>query len=126
MDVVWQMARAYWWAIAALVVIFGYKIVFRLFGVVIISQDSVGIINRKFVLFGKNRTLPDGAIVALHGEAGIQADTLAPGIHFGYWPWQYQIDIQKFVTINEGSIGVVESRDSRSLSDGRVLAKKVE
>lgn len=126
MDVVWQIARAYWWAIAALILIFGYKLVFRLFGVVIISQDSIGIINKKFVLLGKNRTLPDGAIIALNGEAGIQADTLAPGIHFGYWPWQYQIDIQKFVTIHEGRIGIVESRDGRSLSDGRVLAKKVE
>lgn len=126
MDVLWYIARAYWWAFAALVLLFGYKLVFRLFGVVIIAQDSVGIINKKFVLFGRNRTLPDGAIIALNGEAGIQADTLAPGIHFGYWPWQYQIDIQKFITIAEGSIGVVESRDGRSLSQGRVLARKVE
>mgnify|MGYP006269180031 CR=1 FL=1 len=126
MDVFWQIARAYWWAIVALILIFGYKLVFRLFGVVIIAQDSVGIINKKFVLVGRNRTLPDGAIIALNGEAGIQADTLAPGIHFGYWPWQYQIDIQKFITIAEGYIGVVESRDGRSLSQGRVLARKVE
>lgn len=126
MEATWQFALQYWWAIAALIIVFGYKLIFRLFGIVIISQDSIGIINKKFVLLGKNRTLPDGAIIALNGEAGIQADTLAPGIHFGYWPWQYQIDIQKFITIFEGKIGVVESRDGRSLSDGRVLARKVE
>lgn len=126
MEVIWEIALKFWWAIAALVILFGYKLIFRLFGIVIISQDSIGIINKKFVLLGKNRTLPDGAIIALNGEAGIQADTLAPGIHFGYWPWQYQIDIQKFITIFEGKIGVVESRDGRSLSDGRVLARKVE
>lgn len=126
MEVIWEVALRFWWAIAALIILFGYKLIFRLFGIVIISQDSIGIINKKFVLLGKNRTLPDGAIIALNGEAGIQADTLAPGIHFGYWPWQYQIDIQKFITIFEGKIGVVESRDGRSLSDGRVLARKVE
>ena len=125
MEVIWEVALRFWWAIAALIILFGYKLIFRLFGIVIISQDSIGIINKKFVLLGKNRTLPDGAIIALNGEAGIQADTLAPGIHFGYWPWQYQIDIQKFITIFEGKIGVVESRDGRSLSDGRVLARKV-
>ena len=74
MDVFWYFARAYWWAIAALILLFGYKLVFRLFGIVIIAQDSVGIINKKFVLVGRNRTLPDGAIIALNGEAGIQAD----------------------------------------------------
>jgi hypothetical protein len=37
-------------------------------------------VNKKFVLFGSNRTLPDGAIIALKGEAGYQADTLAPGL----------------------------------------------
>ncbi len=100
--------------------------VFRLFGAVIIPQDSIGIVNKRFVLFGKNRTLPDGSLVALNGEAGIQADTLAPGIHFWFWPWQYSIATEKFVTIAERKIGVVESRDGKSLSDGRVLAKKIE
>ncbi len=76
--------------------------------------------------FWQNRTLPDGAIVALHGEAGLQADTLAPGIHFGLWAWQYAVTLAPFTTIDKKQIGVVEARDGKPLSSGRVLAKAVE
>lgn len=105
--------------------LFGYKLILRVFGIIIIPEDSIGIINKKWVLFGQNKTLPDGTIIALKGEAGYQADTLAPGLHFWLWPWQYEVEKVKFTTIKEGFIGVVESRDGKPLSDGHVLAKKV-
>lgn len=57
-----------------------YKWVFRLFGIVIVPDDSLGTVTKKFVLFGPNHELPPGKIVALLGEAGLQADTLAPGL----------------------------------------------
>lgn len=117
------------WLITALVVGlcgFFYQTLLRMFGVVFIPEDSVGIVNKKFVLFGANKTLPDGAIVALNGEAGYQADTLAPGVHFWYWPWQFEITRQYFATIKEGYVGVVEARDGRSMNEGRVLGKQVE
>ncbi len=116
----------FWWILPILALLLGYKLVLRLFGMVIIPQDSIGIVNKKFVILGKNRTLPDGAIIALHGEAGYQADTLAPGVHFWLWPWQYEITRQKFITVKEGYIGVVESRDGKAPANGRVLGKKVE
>jgi uncharacterized membrane protein YqiK len=103
-----------------------YRLILRFFGVVIIPQDSLGIVNKKFVLIGSHRTLPDGQIIALEGEAGYQADTLAPGIHFLLWPWQYAVTLQKFIAINEGNIGVVESSGGRPLWEGRVLGKAVE
>ena len=121
-----QILIDYWWIWAIALAIAGYKQVFRLFGIVIIPQDSIGVVNKKFVLFGRNRTLPDGSIVALNGEAGVQADTLAPGILFGFYPWQYDIRVEKFTTIAEGRVGVVESRDGKSLSAGRVLARRVD
>jgi uncharacterized membrane protein YqiK len=117
----------YWWIIPAILAIVGFKLILRFFfGMVIISQNNIGIVNKKFVLWGANKSLPDGTIIALKGEAGIQADTLAPGIHFLYWPWQYEIKRQEFITIPEGHVGVVESRDGKPLSGGRVLAKQVE
>lgn len=104
-----------------------YKQILRIFfGTVIISEDSIGIVNKKWVLFGNHRTLPDGAIVAMEGEAGIQANTLAPGIHFGLWVWQYDVHSQDFTKIDQGMIGLVEARDGRPLSGGRVLARTVE
>jgi uncharacterized membrane protein YqiK len=125
METALTLLASYGWVLALIVVLACYKLVFRLFGAVIIPQDSLGEVNKKFVLVGKDRTLPDGSIIALKGEAGIQADTLAPGIHFGYWPWQYDVRIQKFITIAEGKVGIVESRDGITLAAGRVFAKHV-
>src|SRR4029077_3914254 len=116
----------FWWVVLILVAFAAREWVLRFFGVVIIPEDSIGIVNKKFVVVGKNRTLPDGAILALHGEAGLQADALAPGLHFWLWPWQFVVTRQKFITIAEGTIGVVEARDGQPLKDGRVLARRVE
>jgi uncharacterized membrane protein YqiK len=111
---------------AIILLVVCYRLILRVFGVIIIPKNTIGIVNKKFVLVGSNKTLPDGEIIALKGEAGIQADTLPPGIHFWRWPWQYGIQIQEFVTIEQGKIGVVEARGGKPLSNGRVLAKKVE
>ena len=56
-------------------------------GAVLIQERQVGIVVKRFGA----RALPPGRFVALGGEAGYQADTLAPGLHFGYWRWQYRI-----------------------------------
>jgi uncharacterized membrane protein YqiK len=117
----------YGWVLILILVVILHKAILRMFfGTVIVSKDEIGIVNKKWVLFGKNRTLPDGAIVALNGEAGLQADTLAPGIHFGLWAWQYAVTKVPFTTIDKGHIGIVEARDGHPLSGGRVLARTVE
>jgi len=117
----------YGWIVALVVMLLLYKVILRLvFGMVIVAKDEIGIVNKKWVLLGSNRTLPDGAIIALHGEAGVQADTLAPGIHFALWPWQYAVTLAPFTTIDKNQIGIVEARDGKPLSKGRVLAKAVE
>ncbi|MGA7832243.1 MAG: SPFH domain-containing protein [Terracidiphilus sp.] len=117
----------YGWVVLLIFALILHRVVLRVFfGTVIISEDEIGIVNKKWVLFGKNRTLPDGAIVALNGEAGLQADTLAPGIHFGLWAWQYAVSKVPFTTIDKSHIGIVEARDGHPLSGGRVLAKTVE
>ena len=113
-------------ALALLFVFLFYRWIARLFGVVIVPEDSVGVVNKKYVVFGQHRTLPEGSIIALNGEAGLQADTLAPGLHFGLWPWQYIVTLQKFITIGQDTVGVVEARDGHPLRDGRVLARRVE
>jgi len=117
----------YGWVLILILLFVLYKLVLRVvFGTVIISKDEIGIVNKKWVLVGKNRTLPDGAIVALNGKAGLQADTLAPGIHFGLWAWQFAVTKVPFTTIDKSHIGIVEARDGHPLSGGRVLARTVE
>ena len=117
---------SYWWAIALVIVIICYRLILRLFGVVLIPQSSIGIVDKRYAIFGRNRTLPEGQIVALNGEAGIQADTLAPGLHFFLWPWQYSIKLQDFLVVPQDSIGIVEARGGIPLTEGRVLGKRVE
>lgn len=117
---------SYWWVVPIVTTFVLYKLVLRLFfGMVSVEKDEVGIVNKKFALFGA-KTLPDGAVIALKGEAGFQADTLAPGVHFGLWPWQYAVTRVKFVTVPEAKVGIIESRGGRVPQNGRVLAKKVD
>lgn len=112
--------------LALCAVIIAYKVILRLAGMVIIPNNGVGIVTKKFGLGGKRSNLPDGKLIALNGEAGVQADTLSPGLHFGLFPWQFTVRVEPFTRIAEGHIGVVEARDGVPLSDGRVLGRKVE
>jgi len=109
-----------------LFVLFGYKWLLWLCGVIIVPDDSLGVVTKRFVLFGAHKKLPDGRIIALNGEAGYQADTLAPGLHIGYWPWQYTVEKVKFFSVPPNKIGIVEACDGQPLSTGRIIAKQVD
>jgi uncharacterized membrane protein YqiK len=115
-----------WVALAvAIVLLVCYRFVLWLCGVIIVPDDSVGMVTKKFVLFGRHRSLPDGRIVALNGEAGFQATTLSPGLHIGLWPWQYAVDLAAFLTVPQGKVGAVEACDGRPLLSGRMVAREV-
>jgi uncharacterized membrane protein YqiK len=115
-----------WILIPALAILF-YKFTLRVFfGMIIIPEDKLGLITKKFVLFGENKSLPDGKIIALNGEPGYQADTLAPGLYWGYWVWQYTIDQAELTVIPKGKIGLLSSKDGKQLPTGSILARHVE
>ncbi len=97
-----------------------------LFGVVVVPDNRIGIVTKKFTLFGAHQRLPDGRIIALNGEAGYQADTLPPGLHVGLWPWQYTVDRVEFFTVPPGKIGCVEACDGQPLPEGRIIGRQVE
>jgi uncharacterized membrane protein YqiK len=104
-----------------------YKWIFRvLFGMVIIPENKIGLVIKKFVLFGEHKELPAGRIIALQGEAGYQVDPLPPGLYWGYWPWQYDIVQENFITIPQGSIGLIVAKDGASLPTGRILGRGVD
>lgn len=103
-----------------------YKFILRVFfGVVIVPEDRIGLVTKKFVLFGKQQ-LPEGRIIAVEGEAGFQAQTLPPGLYFWKWIWQYQIQFEPFTIIPTGQIGLVLAKDGRELEAGSILGRKVE
>lgn len=115
-----------WWIIPILALLF-YKFTLRMFfGMVIIPEDKIGLVTKKFVLFGANKTLPDGKIIALNGEPGFQADTLAPGLYWFYWPWQFTIDQSPLTVIQKGKIGIITSKDGAQLPTGSILARHVD
>jgi uncharacterized membrane protein YqiK len=102
-----------------------YRVVLRVcFGLVIVPEDRIGLVTKKFKLVGK-QALPQGRIIATEGEAGFQAQTLAPGVYFKKWLWQYDITFQPFTIIPTGKIGLVLARDGAELETGSILARKV-
>ena len=99
---------SWWWVIIPIFAAIFHKWVLRvLFGMVIIPENKIGVVTKKFVLFGANKTLPDGRIIALNGESGIQAEALAPGLYWGYWIWQFEINSIEFTAIPQGKIGLI-------------------
>jgi len=92
-----------------------------LLGMVMIDEREVGVVIKKFG-FAK---LPPGQLIALNGEAGFQADTLAPGLHFGYWFFQYRVMKAAMIRIPAGEIGLVLANAGAPILSERILAKAV-
>lgn len=121
-----EVILSYWWIILLVLSIVLYKFVLRVFfGMVIVPEDKIGLVTKKFVLFGADKSLPDSRIIATKGEAGYQAQTLAPGLYWGKWIWQYSVDMTPFTIIPEGKIGLILSKDGKEIPTGRILARKV-
>ncbi|MEO8235332.1 MAG: SPFH domain-containing protein [Flavobacterium sp.] len=117
---------SFWWIILIILSVLFYKFVLRVFfGMVIVPEDKIGLVTKKFVLFGADKSLPDSRIIATKGEAGFQAQTLAPGLYWGMWIWQYSVDMTSFTIIPEGKIGLILSKDGKEIPTGRILARKV-
>lgn len=117
----------YWFIILLLLCVVLYKFILRfLLGMVIVPEDRIGLVTKKFVLFGSNKELPDGRIIATMGEAGFQAKTLAPGLYFGMWFWQYDVKMEPFTIIPEGTIGLILAKDGAEIPTGNILGQYVE
>jgi uncharacterized membrane protein YqiK len=122
-----QTILGYSWLLIPVLALVFYKFILRVvFGMVIIPENKIGLITKKFVLFGANKSLPDGKIIALNGEPGYQAQTLAPGLYWGYWIWQYSIDQANLTVIEKGRIGLLSAKDGAQLPTGAILARHIE
>ncbi|HEY9852811.1 MAG TPA: flotillin family protein [Leptolyngbyaceae cyanobacterium] len=119
-----QKAEA--WLLIPILVAAGVVIFVPLFfgGLVVISEREVGIVVKKFTIAG--RALPPGRLIALNGEAGYQADTLAPGWHWGYWPWQYSVRKETVTVVPQGEIALLVAADGVPIPPERILGKVVE
>src|SRR5580658_7732527 len=91
-------------------------------GMVLIRERQVGIIVKRFGA----RALAPGRLLALEGEAGYQADTLAPGLHFGLWRWQYRIIKVPVTIVPQGEIALVLAAAGAAIPSERILGKIVD
>lgn len=96
------------------------RVLAELVGVVYIANDKVGVVEK---LWG--RSIPQGRIIALDGEAGLQCEVKRGGIHFGLPRWKYKIHRCPLVTIPQGQLGYVFARDGRPLGPDQTLAHTV-
>jgi uncharacterized membrane protein YqiK len=95
----------------------------RLLGIRYIPNNRVGIVEKLWSVKG---SLTEGRILALGGEAGFQARILRGGLHFGFFAWQYRLHKEPLVTIGEGKIGYVYSRDGQPLPPTQTLGRVVD
>jgi uncharacterized membrane protein YqiK len=105
----------YWYVLglAALVLLSGF---------VLIRERQAGIVVKRFA----GKSLAPGRLIALAGEAGYQADLLAPGLHFGYWPWQYRIIKVPVTVVPQGEIALVLAADGAAIPSERILGQVVD
>ncbi len=91
-------------------------------GAVLIRERQVGIVIKKF---GRS-SLPPGRLIALAGEAGFQADTLPPGLHLGYWFWQYRVLKVPVTIVPQGEIALAIAADGQPIPAERILGRVVD
>lgn len=114
-----------WWVLPLVAALVLYKFVLRVFfGMIIVPDDRIGLVVKKFALYGDKR-LPDGRIIATKGEAGMQAKPLAPGLYWRMWPWQYSVSMEAFTIVPQDKLGLVKAKDGAPMDTGRVLGKPV-
>jgi uncharacterized membrane protein YqiK len=89
--------------------------------VVNVGGQQVGIRERKY--FGKS--LPEGRVVAMPGEIGIQARVLQPGLTFQV-PFLWSVTKDDMLVIGEDEIGLIESIDGLPLEPSRIFGRHVD
>jgi len=105
------------WALTPAILIAGW----HLLGIMFIHERETGIVVKRWSW----RNLPAGQIIALNGEAGIQADTLPPGLHFFYRIWQYTVTRTALVEVPQDHIALIVAHAGEPIPPGRILGRQV-
>jgi uncharacterized membrane protein YqiK len=108
-----------YWVAAA--VVGAVLLVLALLTIRFIPNNRVGVVEKRFS--GKG-SLQSG-FIALHGEAGFQPNVLRGGLHL-LMPVQYQVHMMRLITIPQGKIGYVFTRDGQPLEPGQTLGRAVD
>jgi len=108
--------------ITLLCIIAAVVVACELAGLRYIANNRIGIVEKLWSVKG---SVPEGRIIALGGEAGLQAEVLRGGLHFGLWRWQYRIHRAPLVSVPSGKIGYVYARDGEALQPSQTLGQTI-
>ncbi|MBI4425044.1 MAG: hypothetical protein HY554_15030, partial [Elusimicrobia bacterium] len=89
--------------------------------IAIVGGSELAVLERRW--FGKE--MPEGRVVALANEVGIQARILSPGLHF-LTPFLYRVQKFPMVQIEETAVGLVDAIDGLPVEAGRIFARMVQ
>jgi len=88
---------------------------------IIVGGRELASLERRW--FGKK--LPQGRVIGMADEVGVQARTLGPGFH-ALIPFLYKTKKCPFTVIGETEVGLIESIDGNPVEPGKIFAKVVE
>ncbi|MCR3761901.1 flotillin family protein [Clostridium felsineum] len=106
--------------VSIVLVIVVLLVILKLIGIVVIKSSEVGIVEKWWSPKGSLNK----QIIALNGEAGFQPTLLRAGIHLKT-PLMYKIHRASLITIPQGKIGYVFSRDGETLEVSQTLGRVV-
>ncbi len=89
--------------------------------IVIVGGRGIAVLERRW--FGTK--MPQGRVIAMKNEMGVQARTLGPGLHL-LVPFIYKARKLEFTVISENEVGIVESIDGSPVPPGKIFAKVIE
>ncbi|MDX1900370.1 MAG: SPFH domain-containing protein [Gammaproteobacteria bacterium] len=86
--------------------------------IVIVGGAQLAILERRWL----GVKMPEGRVVAMSNQVGIQARTLGPGLHF-LIPFIYRVTKLPLTVIDEKEVGLVESIDGEPVQTGHIFAR---
>jgi len=101
--------------VAIAVLIFLYN------SIAIVGGDQIAVLERRWL--GKG--MPEGRVVAMRNEVGVQGRILGPGLHL-LIPFLYTVEKVPQIKIGEDEVGIVDAIDGKPIPPGRIFAKVVQ
>ncbi len=86
--------------------------------IVIVGGVQIAVLERRWL----GRSMPEGRVVAMASEVGIQARILGPGLHL-LTPFLYRTEKAPMMVVAENEVGLIESIDGAPVPPGRIFGK---
>ncbi|MBI3552181.1 MAG: hypothetical protein HY077_06660 [Elusimicrobia bacterium] len=93
-------------------------LIFLYNSIVVVGGTQIAVLERRWL----GKAMPDGRVVAMADEVGVQARILGPGLHL-LIPFLYRVEKYPMVVVAPNEVGLVESIDGNPVSPGRIFAK---